>query len=196
MDNESIYTVALAGMLHDIGKALVDHNILFKPDRLSAYEMSNMKEHSKFGYEIIKNNPTVPREVLAAVLFHHERSDGKGYPSGLIEDQTPFLARIIAVSDVFDAITSDRVYKQKVSSFKAFSIIKDESFRGLDPRVCEVFLSNIATFFVNNRVKLNDGRIGDVVYINKYALNRPLVRVNNEFVDLSMDYSVDIDDVL
>jgi putative nucleotidyltransferase with HDIG domain len=196
MDSETIYSVALAGLLHDIGKALVDHNILFKPDRLSAYEMSNMKEHSKFGYEVIKNNPTVPREVLAAVLFHHERSDGNGYPSGLTEEQTPFLARIIAVADVFDAITSDRVYKEKVSSFKAFSIIKDESFRGLDPRVCEVFLSNIATFFVNNRVKLNDGRIGDVVYINKYALNRPLVRVNNEFVDLSMDYSVDIEDVL
>ena len=196
LDGESIEIVALAGLLHDIGKARVDHNIMYKVDKLSAYEMSKMREHSKLGYEIVKENPTIPRDILSTILFHHERCDGAGYPSGLTEEQTPYFARIVAVADVFDAITSNKVYRAKVSSFKAFSIIKDESFKGLDPEICEIFLNNIANFFVNNKVILNDGRIGDVVYINKYALNRPLIRVNDDFIDLSMDYSLDIDEVL
>ena len=196
LEIDSIYLLALAGLLHDIGKSQVDQSVLFKADALAEYEISKVKEHAKLGYDIIKENPTIPREVIAAVLFHHERSDGKGYPSGILEEQTPLFARILAIADVFDAVTSDKVYKKKVSSFKAFSIIKDESFSGLDPKISEVFLRNIANYFVNNRVRLNDGRIGNVVYINKYALNRPLIKIDNDFIDLSMDYSINIVDVL
>jgi putative nucleotidyltransferase with HDIG domain len=196
LEDEAIYKVALAGLLHDIGKSQVDQSVLFKVGLLAEFEVDKVKEHAKFGYDIIKENPTIPREVVAAVLFHHERSDGKGYPSGLTQEQTPLFARILAIADVFDAVTSDKVYKKKVSSFKAFSIIKDESFSGLDPKISEVFLKNIANYFVNNKVVLNDGRIGNVVYINKYALNRPLVKIDNEFIDLSMDYSIDIVEVL
>lgn len=196
LDNEMIYMAALAGLLHDIGKTQVPQDLLFKSENLEFEEFEQLKMHSRFGYESLKNNPTIPREVLAAILFHHERSDGSGYPSGLKEEQTPYLARIVAVADVFDAITSDKIYKKGVSSFKAFTIIKDESFRGLDPKIAEVFLSNIAAFFVNNRVRLSDGREGEVVYINKYALNRPLIKVSNAFIDLSMDYSIEIEEVL
>lgn len=195
MKQEDIYNASLAGLLHDIGKARVDHNIMYKVGKLTPYEMDKMKEHSKLGYEIVKENPSIPRDIISSVLFHHERCDGGGYPSGLTDDQTPYLAKIVAVADVFDAITSDKVYKAKVSSFKAFSIIKDESFRGLDPEICDVFLKNISNYFVNNKVMLNDGRVGDVIYINKYALNRPLVKVKDEYVDLSTDYSIEIDDV-
>jgi len=196
LDEESIYQISLAGFLHDIGKSQVNQSVLFKVDDLTDEEIEMMQEHAKLGYDVVKDNPTISREVLAAILFHHERSDGTGYPSGLSEDQTPLFARIIAVADVFDAVTSDKVYKKKVSSFKAFSIIKDEGFRGLDPNISEIFLRNIANYFINNRVRLNDGRIGNVVYINKYALNRPLIKVNNDFIDLSMDYSIDIVEVL
>lgn len=196
LERDMIYMASLAGLLHDIGKTQVPQELLFKSDKLLPSEFDMIKQHSRYGYESLKNNPTVPREVLAAILFHHERSDGSGYPSGLKEDQTPYLARIVAVADVFDAITTDKIYRKGVSSFKAFTIIKDESFRGLDPRISEVFLSNIASFFVNNKVKLTDGRIGEVVYINKYALNRPLVRINDSFVDLSTDYSLEIEEVI
>ena len=191
-----IYSVAMAGLLHDIGKTQVPQELLFKTTALETYELSSVKDHAVLGYEILKNHPDIPREVLAAVLFHHERSDGSGYPKGLLEDQTPFLARIIGVVDVFDAITSDRFYKKAVSSFKAFNIMKDESFRGLDPKITDVFMSNIASFFINNRVKLNDGRVGEVIYVNKFALNRPLIKIGEDFVDLSSDYSLDIDEVI
>ncbi|MBF4693832.1 HD-GYP domain-containing protein [Fusibacter ferrireducens] len=196
LDKEMIYMAALSGLFHDIGKTQVSQELLFKSERLREEEFEQLKMHSRFGYESLKNNPTIPKEVLAAILFHHERSDGSGYPSGLREEQTPYLARIVAVADVFDAITSDKIYKKSVSSFKAFTIIKDESFRGLDPKIAEVFLSNIAAYFVNNRVRLSDGREGEVVYINKYALNRPLIKVSNAFVDLSMDYSIEIEEVI
>jgi len=196
LNRQMIYSIALAGLLHDIGKTQIPEEILLKKGRLSFPELEMVRSHAKLGYDLLKDNPAIPRDVLAAILFHHERSDGSGYPSGLKEEQTPYLARIISVVDVFDAITSDRFYKQKVSSFKAFNIIKDESFRGLDPQISDVFMSNIASYFINNRVKLSDGRVGEVVYVNKFALNRPLIRVGEQFIDLSSDYSLDIEEVL
>ncbi len=196
LNKNMIYSIALAGLLHDIGKTQVPQDILFKTSRLSEYEMEQVRAHSKLGYDLLKDNVSIPRDVLAAVLFHHERSDGTGYPSGLKEEQTPYIARIIGVVDVFDAVTSDRIYKKGVSSFQAFNIMKDESFKGLDPMITDVFMTNIASFFINNKVKLNDGRIGEVVYVNKFALNRPLIKTSNDFVDLSTDYSLEIDEVL
>lgn len=191
----NIYLVAMTGLLHDIGKTQVSQELLFKKEALSFSELETVRSHAKLGYELLKNNPEIPREVLAGILFHHERSDGSGYPSGLREEQTPYLARIIGVVDVFDAITSDRFYKKGISSFKAFNIIKDESFKGLDPKISDVFMSNIASYFINNKVKLSDGRIGEVIYVNKYALNRPLVKVDDGFIDLSSDYSLEIVEV-
>lgn len=191
----NIYLVAMTGLLHDIGKTQVSQELLFKKEELSFSEMETVRSHAKLGYELLKNNPEIPREVLAGILFHHERSDGSGYPSGLREEQTPYLARIIGVVDVFDAITSDRFYKKGISSFKAFNVIKDESFKGLDPKISDVFMSNIASYFINNKVKLNDGRIGEVIYVNKYALNRPLIKIGDDFIDLSTDYSLDIVEV-
>lgn len=196
LENDMIYLAALSGLLHDIGKTKVPQELLYKQGEINEQEYELLKMHAKLGYESLKNNSSLPREVLASMLFHHERSDGTGYPSGLKEEQTPYLARVVAVADVFDAITSDKIYRSRVSSFKAFSIIKDESFRGLDPKISEIFLSNIAVFFINNRVKLSDGRVGEVVYINKYALNRPLIKVSNDFIDLSTDYSIEIDEVI
>lgn len=196
LDKDTIYLIAVAGLLHDIGKTQVPQDLLFKSGKLTDAEMEMVRSHAKLGYELLKNNPSIPRDVLAAVLFHHERSNGSGYPSNLKEEQTPYLARIIAVVDVFDAITSDRIYKKGVSSFRAFNILKDESFRGLDPAISDVFMSNIASFFINNRVKLNDGRVGEVIYVNKFALNRPLVKIDESFIDLSSDYSLDIEEVI
>ncbi len=196
LDREMIESIALAGLLHDIGKTQVNQDLLFKSTPLSSYEYEDLNSHSRLGYEILKHS-NLSKDVLAAILFHHERSDGSGYPSGLKEAQTPYMARIIAVVDVFDAITSDRFYKTGISTFKAFSVIKDESFKGLDPEISDVFLSNIAAYFINNRVKLSNGKIGEVVYVNKYALNRPLVKLSNDhFLDMSTDYSVDIVEVL
>lgn len=197
LGRETIQMIAMAGLLHDIGKTLVPQDLLFKTTRLTLMEMEQVKAHSKLGYDSLKTNAKIPREVLAGVLFHHERSDGSGYPSGLMEDQIPYLARIIGVVDVFDAITSDRIYKNGISSFEAFSVIKDESFSGLDPTISDVFLSNIASHFINNRVELSNGKIGEVVYVNRYALNRPLIKLQNgDFVDLSTDYSLEVKNVL
>lgn len=197
LKNNMIEELALAGILHDIGKSKIPLTILNKKEKLAPNELKILQSHAQKGYEILKDKESIPKDVLAAVLFHHERSSGQGYPSGLFEEQIPFYARIIAVADVYDAVTSNRVYKEGVSAFTAFSIIKDESFSGLDPKISEVFLANLAAFFINNKVKLSNGNIGKVVYVNKYALNRPLIRLDNEnFVDLASDYTLSIDSVL
>lgn len=194
---EMIEQLALAGLLHDIGKSKISMAILNKREALTPAEIKIIQSHAQKGYEILKDKESLSKEVLAAVLFHHERIDGSGYPSGLVEEQIPYFARIVAVADVYDAVTSDRIYRDGVSAFTAFSIIKDESFTGLDPYISEVFLGNIAAFFINNRVKLSNGDVGYVVYVNKYALNRPLIRLDEDkFVDLASDYTLHIESVL
>jgi HD-GYP domain-containing protein (c-di-GMP phosphodiesterase class II) len=195
-DREMIYNLALSGILHDVGKWKLPTEILDKKDPLTPKELSIAHQHAQLGYEALKDE-NLSRDILSGILFHHERNDGQGYPKGLREDQIPLFARVIAVVDVFDAVTSDRIYKSSVSAFQAFSIIKEESFSGLDPAITDVFLSNIAAYFINNRVKLSDGRVGEVVYVNKYAIDRPLVKISkSEFVDLSMNYQLEIEEIL
>jgi len=195
LSHEEIQEVALVGLLHDIGKTLVPQDILFKSDPLTDSEFDALKAHAKLGYDVLKTNPTIPKSVLAGVLLHHERCDGNGYPNGLTQSETPLYARIIAVADVFDALTSDKIYRKRVTSFSAFKILREESFSGLDPNITEIFLANLSAYFVNNKVRLSDNRIGEVVYINKFAVNRPLVKIQNEFIDLASDYSLDIIEV-
>ena len=196
LSEEDIELAALSGLLHDIGKCRLPQTIINKKGKVNQQEFDIIKDHTTYGYSILKNNADVDAKVLSGVLFHHERIDGSGYPRGIRGTEIPLFARIVGVADVFDAITSDRPYSKKVSTFKAFTIIKEESFNGLDPKITEVFLTNISKFFVGNIVKLNDGRVCEVVYVNRYELNRPLIKHNEEFIDLSQNYTLEIVEVL
>jgi HD-GYP domain-containing protein (c-di-GMP phosphodiesterase class II) len=127
-----------ASILHDVGKIGIPESILSKPDRLNDDEFSKIKEHPKKGHDILK-----PLEQLAGsmpgILHHHERFDGKGYPHGLKGEKIPFIARIIAVADTFDAITSHRAYRAAKAAQEALAIIEDVSGTQLDPKVVEAF---------------------------------------------------------
>ncbi len=132
--------IHVAAHLHDIGKIGVPDNILNKPGKLSFSEFEIIKNHSEIGYNIVKNIPSLEKIALY-VRHHHERWDGKGYPLGLAGKDIPFGARIIAVADTFDALTSSRPYSKALSMDEAIGIIKCESSRQLCPETCDVFLS-------------------------------------------------------
>ncbi len=194
--NYELYDIALAGLLHDIGKSKVPVEILNKPSKLSKDEYEIMKRHTQYGYEILKNTSGIDESITLGALEHHERLDGKGYPLGLSGDKIHTYAKIIAVADIYDAMTSTRVYKEKVSPFKVAELIFQDSFGILDPIIANTFLKNIFTFYVGNIVKLNNDQIGTVVLVNKSNPTRPLVKTPTGFVDLSKRYDYEIVDII
>lgn len=192
LSQEEINDIATAGLLHDIGKCNIPDEILKKPDRLTEDEFKVMKTHSTLGYLLLKNGNGFNEAILNGVYQHHEKFDGNGYPNKLKEEEIHLYGRIIAVADVYSAMTSNRVYRSKMSPFQVAKLILEYSFGYLDPMAVNIFLSNISNFYVGTIVKLNNGDIGQVVMVNKSEPYRPLVKVEEVFVDLSKDHSLEI----
>lgn len=183
LSKQDIKNLAMAGLLHDIGKTKISPYILNKPGKLTDEEFEEMKKHSEYGYNIVKEMEDIPEEVAAAILTHHEKEDGSGYPGGLTGDQLNIYSKIITVSDIFDAMTARRPYKSNDTPFKVFELMQHGSFGILDPVVLNTFLKNITNYYIGSTVRLNTGEIGEVVFMNKMDFSRPVVFVNNRYVD-------------
>ncbi|WDV44466.1 HD-GYP domain-containing protein [Clostridiaceae bacterium M8S5] len=196
LSKKDIKQLFLAGLFHDIGKLKISTDIINKPSELNEKETNTIRRHPLYGYEILSNTVGISEDVLFGVLQHHEREDGSGYPNGLKGDKIHQFAKIIAVCDIFDAMTSERIYKEKVSPFKVAEQIANDSFGKLDAKISLVFLKNISNFYVGNTIKLNTGETGEIIYIYKTDPTRPVVKVGTDFYDLSLDRSLDIIDVL
>ena len=133
-----------AAPLHDIGKVGIADAILLKPGKLSEEEFEIMKEHSAIGYNILKNSANPYLQAGAVVAeSHHEKYNGKGYPAGLKGEEIPLFGRIVALGDVFDALTSARPYKRAWSFEEAMELIQKEKGEHFDPRLVELFVANI-----------------------------------------------------
>ncbi|MCX7749760.1 MAG: HD-GYP domain-containing protein [Clostridia bacterium] len=185
-----------AGLLHDIGKSKVPPEILNKPGGLSKEEFEEIKKHPVLGYRIIESVPEIGKEVCMAVLMHHEKEDGSGYPVGLKGAHITDLAKIVTVADIYDAMTSKRVYKEKESPFEVWGQFQNNVFGQLSPLVVNAFLSNIAAYYIGDFVKLNTGTIGEIIYINPRDITKPILRVNDEYIDLSVTKEVKILEII
>jgi putative two-component system response regulator len=131
------------GVVHDIGKITIPDAILLKPGKLTDDERTQMQTHVEIGYEMLRPMRTF-RECLPAVRFHHERLDGSGYPLGLRGEQIPLLAQIMAVVDVFDALTTDRVYRGAFSHAEALEVLRSEAAAGLhSSQLVETFVATL-----------------------------------------------------
>lgn len=195
-EHHHLKKLSIAGLLHDLGKSKIPIAILNKPAALSAEEFQVMKQHAYYSYDILKNNAAFDSDMLLPILQHHERVDGSGYPMGVKGDKIHPFAKIIAIADVFDAMTSDRCYRKKASAFDVSDELIRMSSSHLDIEFVTVFVKNISRFFVGNQVMLNSGDQGRVVMINPYHVTRPLVKTAHDFVDLSKDYDLRIVEVL
>lgn len=138
--NDDIENIALAGRLHDIGKIGIRDDVLLKPGMLTDEEYAIIQQHPVHGAEILNPTPSMG-PIIPAVLQHHEKMDGTGYPHGIKGDEIHLWARIIAVADVYDALTSGRPYREALSDSRALEIIKDTTGNHLCPDCVEVFLS-------------------------------------------------------
>jgi putative nucleotidyltransferase with HDIG domain len=173
-----------AGFLHDIGKCKIPEAILNKPNKLSDKELKLMKSHPQMGYNILKNSFDDPAVTLAA-LQHHERMDGKGYPLGLIRENIHPMARIVAVADVYSAMISSRVYREKKDLLHVLKEMFELSFQELDPDITHTFIRHMVPSFIGKKVELSTGETGTIVMTHPTDYFRPLVQVGEQFIDLS-----------
>ncbi len=137
-DARQLDTIYLSGLLHDIGKIGIDDNVLRTPGKLTEAEYEHIKTHTEIGYKILVGIKWLD-DMLPVVLHHHEQWDGKGYPHGLAGEQIPILARIVAVADAFDAMGSDRPYREGMSQEKLDSILRAGAGQQWDAAVIEAF---------------------------------------------------------
>lgn len=183
-DEDKIKELAYAGLLHDIGKAKINLSILNKPGALTPEEFEEIKKHVLYGYRIIENFPEISKDVATGVLMHHEREDGSGYILGAKSSQINDYAKIIAVADVYDAMTSNRVYRERECPFEVFEHIQQGTFGKFDPAITLTFLNNIAGYYVGDRCNLNNGSVAEIIRINANDISKPLIKVEDDYIDL------------
>ncbi|WP_252229635.1 HD-GYP domain-containing protein [Clostridium sp. ZBS15] len=183
-EENKIKLLIYSALLHDIGKCKIDDKIINKSGRLNSKDLKKIKEHPVLGYKIIKKINFLDKSVSQSILLHHEREDGSGYPLGITGDKIPDFAKVIAIADVFEAINSNRCYRNKKSPFEAIQIIKEESFGKLDYNYCNIFLEHIVNYYIGREVKLNNNKIAKIVQMNINELDRPFIFLENEFLDL------------
>lgn len=182
--DEDKAVLTLCGLTHDIGKINIPNDIIKKPSKLTEEEFDIMKSHAQRSYDCLKNQD-IDKRIKNAALMHHERCDGSGYPNRLTINQIDDFAKIVAIADVYDAMTAARVYRGALCPFKVISIFEEEGLKKYDPHFILTFLERIVSSYMNNIVRLSDNRIGEVVMINPSWLSRPVVRIDHEYVDLS-----------
>ena len=196
--DERLLQLGLGLLLHDVGKLVVPTEILRKPGKLTPAEWELMKTHPRAGFELLRGSPVSPL-VRSIVLRHHERWNGSGYPDGKQGDEIHEMARIAAVADVYDAITSERPYSQAKPAHVGVRVIREGSEQQLfDPYVVEVFARLVPPFPPGIEIDLSDGRRAIVVSVPDDELDRPVVRVITGpgapyDVSLQADRSVEID---
>lgn len=190
-----LYNICEAGLLFDIGKMKIPEFLLNKKSKLDEQEFDMVKKHTQLGYTVLLRTQGISQDVKFAALQHHERMDGTGYPLRLRSGQIHEFAKIIMVCDVYDAMISARNYRPKLSPFEAAEYISWNSGSTLDSRICYIFLSNLAEYYIGKTCTLTSGEAGIVAYVDVNYPTRPVVRVGNRFVDLSKDRSMQIAEI-
>lgn len=192
---EDINTLTLAGLLHDIGKLTVPSAIMMKPSTLTPMEFDLVKNHPKKGYLLLENEK-IDKRIKNTALQHHERIDGTGYPEGLMDNQIDDFAQIVSIVDIYVAMISPRVYRRANCPFEAMSVFEQEGFRKFKPEFILIFLEGMANTYINCTVRLSDDRVGEIVMIDSRNITKPMVKIDNDFVDLSKEKNLFIQELV
>lgn len=190
----------LAGLLHDVGKLKIAKDILEKPSRLSRQELEIVQRHPKYSVEIItKSGLGNEADLIAGVLQHHERGDGSGYPSLLRKEMLSPFGKILAIIDIYDSMTSNRVYAHKTSPFHVFDHLTADMMAGkIDAEYGVLFIKKICHALTGNWVRLKSGEKAKIIYIDQSRTNSlPIVETTGgKFYDLAHDSQAKIIEML
>lgn len=187
----SLVELGIGAILHDIGKILIPHDVLNKPGLLDEGEFDVVKKHARLGYDVLGRIKGISQTSCAVALYHHERFDGNGYPTAMDHSSIPLYCRIVAIADVFDALTSDRVYSRKISPYKAMKYVVSMAGAHFDPDIVKRFVVQLGFFYKGLHVELNTGETA-VVVLPQNA--RPLVRVlkDSQGQEYTTHYEIDL----
>ncbi|MFO1445294.1 HD-GYP domain-containing protein [Bacillus sp. Bva_UNVM-123] len=192
LSQKELEILGTGAIFHDIGKLSVPLDILLKPDKLTEVEYLTIKKHADDGFQILRKVSTIPLLVSHCAFQHHERLNGSGYPRGIKGEEIHFFAKIIAVADVFDAVTSNRVYRKALLPHEGLEILYAGSGTLYDQSIVEAFHRAVAIYPVGITVRLNDGRKGIISRQNVGLGDRPIVRVLKHHAEEVVPYEVDL----
>ena len=192
---EDCQMAAACGMFHDIGKLAIPESIIQKPGPLTHEERKIAQLHAEKGYHMLSDY-NVEETVKLSALMHHERCDGSGYPHKLKGAQIDRFAKLVTICDIYNAMTSERPYRKSLSPFSVIEHFESEGLRKFDTRSILLFMENTANTYLNCPVRLNNGQVGYVVFINRSRLGRPTVQIGTDFVDLSREKDLYIAELL
>ncbi|MGX5175064.1 HD-GYP domain-containing protein [Aliikangiella sp. IMCC44653] len=173
LSEHDIEKVGLCGLLHDVGKAKIPLEILNKPGRFTDEEFDIMRQHTTFGKELLMSVKDVEHAAIDVALSHHERIDSSGYPRGLVEQQIPLFAKIISITDTYDAITSSRCYDKGRSSMVALDIIYKNKGTQFDENLAIEFIKCIGIYPPGCIVEMTNGEVGIIIASNKDSKLKP-----------------------
>jgi len=185
LGQDDLELLSTAATLHDVGKIHISDDILNKPGRYTDSEYAVMKQHTVLGYDIIRQTPDASPRMALVALQHHERENGGGYPHGITGDRMDYFSKIVAVADIFHAMTTKRVYKDAMPFYLVIRQMQEDSFGVLDPTICKLFVRRIMELAVGDEVMLTDGRRARVLNVNPLDILNPLVTIGKDYVDLS-----------
>lgn len=195
LPRQELLQLTTAALLHDIGKMLIPEHILNKPGRLTDEEFDMMKKHTIYGYQLLKDTVGITNRQALVALQHHERIDGSGYPFGLKKNKIDLFSRIVAVADIFHAMTSKRVYRDPAPFYEVLWQMEKDMFGALDPYITRLFIEKTMNGLIGYTVQLTDGRIGKILVVPPHDPTRPLVQVGQQFIDLSRESEIRIEKI-
>jgi putative nucleotidyltransferase with HDIG domain len=176
-NKNDLYKLGMGGMLHDVGKTLIPEEILNKPESLTDYEYQIIKNHPELGFNYLQQINSISPLSRIVVYSHHERIDGSGYPRGIKGDEIHEFAKIAAIADVFDALTSDRVYRDKWPTYKAAEYIINNTEKLFDYHLVKKFLPQISFYPNGSEIILSSGHRGIVKDQNIGFPTRPIIKI-------------------
>ncbi len=178
LKRQELYDLGIGAILHDIGKVFIKKEILCKEGPLDDEEFSQMRNHSSLGYDYISTRFNISHSAKRGILDHHEKFDGSGYPNQLAGDKISLFGRIIAIADVYDAMTSDdRPYRKGIVPSEVVEFLMGSSYTAFDPELVLLFIRKIAPYPIGTYVRLSNNYIGMVVQNYSDFCMRPKVRI-------------------
>ena len=189
LGTDNIRDIGTAGVLHDIGKIMIPNEILNKNGKLTDKEFAVIKNHPVYGYQMLSKNQSIAEPIRRAVLYHHEKFCGGGYPSGLKGNEIPLYARVLSVIDVFDALVTERPYHKAYSVADTLEVMYT-MYAQFDAEVFQAFLKSLIVYPIGSVITLSNGVQAQVIKTNKGYPLRPVVKdiKTGEELDLSRDF--------
>jgi len=197
-DYGDVIQLTMAGCLVDCGMAKISPSILEKKTFLTAQEYEEVRRHPINSLRMLQSTSILKETVKYAILQHHERLDGSGYPTGKDGTTPHVFSRVVAVADVYHAMTSERSYRKKQSPFKVMEMILHDDFGKFDIAVIRILLAGIANYAIGSKVKLSNGSIAEIIFVDENAQTRPLVKIldTSELLYLDRNRELFIEEII